>query len=1056
MEQNHNPLFPQIYAESEKAEPQDRQVLDCMVELCGLPDEVYGVKVLDGEGRELYEVKDDRDLAEDEFRVDYTHGYAYFHPKKNKQIVKIQEYYSRGLLWYPASRIYAMDENGYVDLEHNLQVYIDSLRPFLYRGEYDPAMTYRKNNFVYYNGSFYIAETDVDRSTPPTAENAQHWKCVAAGFCFRGTYSAAAQYEERDAVTNGKTLYLCRRAGKGMALTNTAYWTCLLSVQELHDEWNHVLKPELFSLSSALTQAEAARAAAEAARNETFDEYITELNEITKNPIWDTKADKEALDGGFAGGRRAATLNGGAAIGLNADCNAGGAVGSGARVSNYGGAVGLNTWAGAGFSGGANAKAAAQEGFTTRYIDAVQLGTGTNSAPKTLQVYAYQLLDALGKIPAERLNGMLIQDLGYLDLDTNYYTVLDSLTQTGIYRFKSGTVYQASSGFFIVANGNDYSTEGDIVQFELSSAGMAYRSIPYPYDSTVEWTYFNKFVADDQRNKPRGYAGLDAYGKVPSALLSGVVKTVNGTAPDAAGNIVVSGGETVALVNNLTMAAAGQGALDAAQGKALDEKKADKTALSAHTGSTGNAAAAGHVKLTNTLTQTAAGTALDAAQGKILSDKKADKGFGTPYFTGSWGTYTVSGTAKNTFSISGTFTLADGFTIRIRPTGQSPAAPHILKSGSIYPILTEDGGVPAAGAITGVTAMVYDGGNFICAGRRSNAAGLRLGADVRLCGLPVAYPNEDCVSVCSITANSSRGTFRDFQVFERELYVIFMRASSNNYNFEGLLGLFKDDGTKASQNLYISGSGLRAGIFHDFTIDRAHNFLYISWENQSDYNNKGPNITKIALDPETGLPAVPDDEGTVIDAEGVLSTILVSGTGRLYGRYEDRETKKFCYWDGAWHNNMTTDVLGGVLAAHPTMDYIYSLSGSTLYRLRGTTATVFAVTNYEAGKLAWRNGYLYSGKYKYDYLCNYIGVDDSVANGVFPDRYGNYRAGSNVLDRDGNKIISGMTPQPGYSFVSMVGYDGGPDGLAAYRPASDSSQDFIRVYKTYLEMEDNS
>lgn len=153
--------------------------------------------------------------------------------------------------------------------------------------------------------------------------------------------------------------------------------------------------------------------------------------------------------------------------------------------------------------------------------------------------------------------------------------------------------------------------------------------------------------------------------------------------------------------------------------------------------------------------------------------------------------------------------------------------------------------------------------------------------------------------------------------------MIFMRASSNNYNFEGLLGLFKDDGTKASQDLYISGAGLRAGIFHDFTIDRARNLLYISWENQSDYNDKGPNITKIALDPETGLPAVPDDEGTVIDAEGVLSTILVSGTGRLYGRYEDRETKKFCYWDGEWHNNMTTDVLGGVLAAHPTMDYIF-------------------------------------------------------------------------------------------------------------------------------------
>ena len=107
-------------------------------------------------------------------------------------------------------------------------------------------------------------------------------------------------------------------------------------------------------------------------------------------------------NGGFAGGaganasyggvigKRAAEKNGGGAAGLDTYANAGGAVGSGAV-------------AGSGFSGGKGAKAAPIDASKGTYIDAVQLGTGTNEVPGSLQVYEFQLMDGSGKIPVERL-----------------------------------------------------------------------------------------------------------------------------------------------------------------------------------------------------------------------------------------------------------------------------------------------------------------------------------------------------------------------------------------------------------------------------------------------------------------------------------------------------------------------------------------------------------------------------------------------------------------------------------------------------------------------------
>lgn len=109
---------------------------------------------------------------------------------------------------------------------------------------------------------------------------------------------------------------------------------------------------------------------------------------------------------GGAVGWGASETNGGGAVGAGASVTgststgAGGAIGNGASAAG-GGAIGHGAKTGAGFAGGYNAKTVNNNNVG---IDAVQLGTGTNSTPKTLQVYDYPLMNANGTIPIDRMS----------------------------------------------------------------------------------------------------------------------------------------------------------------------------------------------------------------------------------------------------------------------------------------------------------------------------------------------------------------------------------------------------------------------------------------------------------------------------------------------------------------------------------------------------------------------------------------------------------------------------------------------------------------------------
>ena len=127
-------------------------------------------------------------------------------------------------------------------------------------------------------------------------------------------------------------------------------------------------------------------------------------NDSAGNNISSTYAKKSAGSGGFVGGTNANLYSSasGGAIGYGATVEEDGFAGGANAYANNGGAVGKGASAGNGFAGGQNAVCNA-EGNST-----VQLGEGTNTSDNTLQFRDYQVVDANGNIPAERLKSALL------------------------------------------------------------------------------------------------------------------------------------------------------------------------------------------------------------------------------------------------------------------------------------------------------------------------------------------------------------------------------------------------------------------------------------------------------------------------------------------------------------------------------------------------------------------------------------------------------------------------------------------------------------------------
>lgn len=286
-------------------------------------------------------------------------------------------------------------------------------------------------------------------------------------------------------------------------------------------------------LESELTQKIEEKVSAEAQERQSADDNINNIIDNNDNTLDEKKADKQTKNGGFVAGENATETLGGVAIGNRASTTSGGAIGSealskngfaggyhaqttgmgaciGAASHSYnGGAVGASAQAGNGFAGGNQAKCGTYQNGAD--IDCIQLGEGTNGQENTLQVYDYQLMNANGKIPVDRLPSNITSST---HTHTNK-TVLDGITSDKVTDWDGKATANIKK--------NPAATDGDIIDTHLT---IGYRT------GTVGT---NSIVAGGNAGYPNEASGnisavIGGYRNTASANISAVIGGYSNTA----------------------------------------------------------------------------------------------------------------------------------------------------------------------------------------------------------------------------------------------------------------------------------------------------------------------------------------------------------------------------------------------------------------------------------------------------------------------------------------------------------------------------------------------
>ena len=266
---------------SVRIQNEEQTVINNMVFLVQIPDRKYAVRITHDGAQMVESRKSSALLGKNEFYVDYESGYVIFHPSMMGEIVVIEEYYGRGMIMFPANRIYSKitlnpDNSGVVD--STFQDFIDAVLNYSFIGPYDDSVKYEAENQVYYYGSTYRALKAVPVGTPPT--DPEYWHLMTLGFIYLGIVDPEKIYYEGAVVSDGFTLYLCLKKSAGNNLADAESWTKLLSIAEIQQNWE-ILRAEVDaavkaandaaeaanSANAEITAAEALRVEAENARS---------------------------------------------------------------------------------------------------------------------------------------------------------------------------------------------------------------------------------------------------------------------------------------------------------------------------------------------------------------------------------------------------------------------------------------------------------------------------------------------------------------------------------------------------------------------------------------------------------------------------------------------------------------------------------------------------------------------------------------------------------------------------------------------------------------------
>jgi hypothetical protein len=265
-------------------ENEDYVVVNNRVLLDYVPDKFYGITFSTPASMVEIPLRSEITVST-EYKVDYTNGLIYLHSDLEATTVTVT-YYSRGIINYPASRIYTeatgltVTETLTEKIDYLLTVgedyssaeaarvsaentrianeatreanettregneYIRGVNEtdrqtewleFTHSGDYNALEQYARFNVVKYNTSTYMCVL-----TPPSVGisplNTAYWKeaCVSGnGITPRGIYNGGTAYSQYDIVTYQNSLYMAKSSTTGNVPTNDTYWDLYLTLSTI-------------------------------------------------------------------------------------------------------------------------------------------------------------------------------------------------------------------------------------------------------------------------------------------------------------------------------------------------------------------------------------------------------------------------------------------------------------------------------------------------------------------------------------------------------------------------------------------------------------------------------------------------------------------------------------------------------------------------------------------------------------------------------------------------------------------------------------------------------
>lgn len=243
-------------------------------------------------------------------------------------------------------------------------------------------------------------------------------------------------------------------------------------------------------------------------------------------------------DGGGAVGYYAAAILGGA-VGYSALAHEGGAVGYYAATI-LGGAVGANAKTSDGFAGGKDAFTTTDGTWGSTAIDAIQLGTGGNTEPLSLQIYSHKLMHADGNIPLARLGYHNTNGLAHADIRDDISALPSFATLNA-----SNDADRAYADAAIASHNTNGTAHADIRALIGPTNGCTELTGTTPVVSGVTKNYFllatNDYSLSVDSSASRAEYTIEIFseGAIHSCTLSGI---------DLIGSWTVTGTNVVVLV----------------------------------------------------------------------------------------------------------------------------------------------------------------------------------------------------------------------------------------------------------------------------------------------------------------------------------------------------------------------------------------------------------------------------------------------------------------------------------------------------------------------------